>query len=136
MADFKNKQTFLQVLNREKRPDGKGFQSRAVTPLGPRELSDGKSWIQVCSQLKPPDQGDFRPLGIKASELGGVALLAWRETSSGAGDQGGSPATSVSATSGHGPQIASASQSADLSLSLGEGPLLPTFYRNLPSHKS
>lgn len=102
----KSRQTFLPALNWRERPDGRDSQSPAVTPVGPREPSGGKAWIQVCSQLKPADQGDFRPPGgNKATELGGVALLTWRETSSGA-DQGRSPATPASATLGHGPQTA------------------------------
>lgn len=106
-----------------------------MAPVGPREPSGGRAWIQVCSQLEPADQGDLSPPGIKATELGGVALLTWRETISGARDQGGSPATSASATPGHGLQTANSSQSLDLSLSPREGPPLPTCCRNLPSHR-
>lgn len=74
MAHFKkSRQTFLPALNWRERPDGMESQSPAVTPVGPREPSGGKAWIQVCSQLKPADQGDFRPLGE-------VRLLSWAES--------------------------------------------------------
>lgn len=74
MAHFKkSRQTFLPALSWRERPDGIGSQSPAASPVGPREPSSGKAWIQVCSQLKPADQGDFRPLGE-------VRLLSWAES--------------------------------------------------------
>lgn len=59
----KSGQTFLPALNWRERLDGGDSQSPAGTPVGPREPSGGKAWIQVCSQLKPAEHGDFRLLG-------------------------------------------------------------------------
>lgn len=102
----KSGQTFLPALNWRERPMGgipRALQSPqwdqespVVEKLGSRCAA---SWNLQTRVTSGP------PRGSKATELGGVGLLTWRETSSGV-DQGRSPATPASATLGHGPQTA------------------------------
>lgn len=136
MAHFKkSRQAFLQGLNEREKARWEGLSEPCSHPVGPREPSGGKAWIQVCSQPKPADQGHSGPPRIKAPELGGVALPTRRETSSGAGD-GEAPQPPLRQP----PQATALRQPRPHNLrpvpGSGEGPLLPTFYRNLPSHKS